>query len=487
MTKTVLKLKLVSLTPVHIGAAQEKHLAKGVDYLAKDGTILFLDESKILEKLKVHEYCNDLSNRKLQTTLEQRGIEQFVKQAVPIAGEIGTDIKIHVKDTLTLNPYIPGTSLKGAIRSILFHSAKKKEHRKEQETFGWIQEDGFRYLQVGDSHFEASTYINTKTFNLMKRGHEFDGGWKGSNQTNPDFSPKEFTFPYECIGIHQMSEVRIVMNSAGYQEAANRTDYRRNPLVKEVNTLSQVLANKKTLFQIIQTYTDQYLRAEIDFFTRYSNQQTDTIIAELTSLKKKNSQAPVIRVGQGSGFHSITGNHHFPTDHSINGINNWGKGQLNGRDSAKSRKLAFERINDEYVFYPMGFVQLIDPEVHQEYYASLQSQIKQKKDEIIALEAKAEEQRKAEQEKIRVEAEEAKKPKMTLLSQLNNRKAILIDAIVTRKDGNNVLATPQVETMLETTISVRYPAGFPIGSTIQIKAKYSNGTLLVEGSPKLKK
>jgi len=487
MSKTTLKLKLVSLTPVHIGAAREKHLARGVDYIAKDGSILFLDEQKILTKLRIDQYCNDLSRRKLQDSLAQLGIDQFVKETVPVAGEIGTDIKIHVTEPIGNRPYIPGTSLKGAIRSILFHHAKRPQHKKEQEAFGWIQEDGFRYIQVGDSHFEESMYINTKTFNLMKRGHEFEGGWKGSNQTNPDFSPKGFTFPYECIGIHQIADIRIVMNSDGYEKATKRKDYKGKSLVKEVNTLSQVLTNKKNLFQIIQTYTDQYLQAEIDFFTKYSNQQTDTIIAALTSLKEKNSQAPVIRVGQGSGFHSITGNHHFPTDHSINGINNWGKGQLNGRDSAKSRKLAFERLGDEYVFYPMGFVQLIDPEIYQEYYASLQSQIKQEKDELIAHEAKAEEQRKAEQEKIRVEAEEAKKPQMTLLSHLNNRIAILIDAIVTGKEGNNVLAAPQVETMLETTISVRYPVGFPLGSTIQIKAKYSKKKLLIEGSPRLKK
>jgi len=482
MNEPILNLKLCSITPIHVGASSDKKLVENIDYVINGGNIIILDEEKILKQFKIHEYSNSLAKGDLDNLLLTKGIENFSKRLIPISEKIGSEIMVNSKNLISLNPFIPGSSLKGAIRSVLFHYAKTSEHSEEQDVFGKEEKDGFRYLQIGDSHFEESTYINTKIFNLFNNGSDFEGGWKHAKKsTKSNFSNTGFTSTYECISTDQMADVRIVMNSAGYQKAISKNS------AKMTTTLSEVLVDKKNLYAKIETYTDQYLQAEIDFFKKYSNQETDRIIQQLEIIRKKNSQAPVIRVGQGSGFHSITGNHQFPTDHSINGINNWGKGQLNGTDSAKSRKLAFERIDDEYVFYPMGFVQLIDPEVHQEYYASLQSQMQQKKDEIIALEAKAEEQRKAEQEKIRVEAEEAKKPKMTLLSQLNNRQAILIDAIVTGQEGNNVLAAPQVETMLETTISVRYPAGFPIGSTIQIKAKYSNGTLLVEGSPKLKK
>ncbi len=487
MTKTVSNLKLVSLSPIHIGAAQEKHLAKGVDYLAKDGAILFLDESKILEKINISQYCNDLSNRKLQTTLEQRGIEQFVKKIVPIVGDIGTDVKVHIKDTTKQNPFIPGTSLKGAMRSILFHFAKSNNHYKEQNTFGGIQEDGFRFLQVGDSHFEEVIYINTKTFNLIKRGDVFEGGWKNSKNTTSEFTPQGFTFPYECIGAHQIADVRIVMNLSGYEKATIRKDYKGQSLVKEVNTLIEILQSKKELYKKIQTYSDRYLQAEIKFFNSYNNQETDRIIAQLESLQEKNEKAPVLRVGQGSGFHSITGNHHSPLDHSINGIDKWGKGQLNGKDSAKSRKLAFDRVdNDEIIFYPMGFVQLIDPEVHTDYWNLVQEQIQKKKDVLKEQKEAVEMKMQADKEKIQKEAEEAKMPQMTLLNQFKRNKAIIIDAIVTGQNGSQVLASPQVDTMTDSIISVRYPAGFPIGSTIQVKAKYSNGKLLIEGSPRLK-
>ncbi|RMG78886.1 MAG: hypothetical protein D6707_09200, partial [Bacteroidetes bacterium] len=70
----------------------------------------------------------------------------------------------------------------------------------------------------------------------------------------------------------------------------------------------------------------------------------------------------ILRVGQGSGFHAVTGDWLFET-HVITRIkerNKRGKiinrGLIDNREAAKTRKWAFEKIGNDYVFYPMGFI-----------------------------------------------------------------------------------------------------------------------------------
>jgi len=68
----------------------------------------------------------------------------------------------------------------------------------------------------------------------------------------------------------------------------------------------------------------------------------------------------LLRLGAGSGFHAMTGDWQFD-DHTETGYHQGGRNH--GKKKYKSRKLAFEwdetRGNEgEYVFYPMGFIEL---------------------------------------------------------------------------------------------------------------------------------
>jgi hypothetical protein len=380
--------------------------------------------------------------------------------------------------------------MKGAIRSILFNKAKAPYHDREEKTFGSIEDDPFKYLQVGDLQFNRSIYINTKTFNLVQEGRNFYGGWKhGSSRSARKFSPQGFTFPYQCIPAQESSTLRLVLNNEGYNRAIPLTDYGNNPIVKSVPVVKESLDNVATLFEYIQRYTEQYLVAEINFYETYATPQTDAIIDVLQSLRSKNQIAPVLRIGQGSGYHSITGNHVHPKDHTIDGIHK-NRGTKDRKISAKSRKLAFERVGEEFQFYPMGFVQLLDPEIaaHQSYIKQVnEAYEEEQKARIIAIEkAKAEADRKLkiEQEK----AEKARQPQMTQLSQFKKNKTRAIDAIVTGKKGNNITFRPMVEGFDEETGEIRYPSGMPVDTVITIQAMLiaKGKKLQYSGSPKRK-
>jgi len=425
--KNIINFYIRTLTPLHVGAAQEAQLANGIDFLVENGKIFFIDEKKILKDFKLHQYTNSLSKGNLKGLLQNKDIGKYAKSIESnIVGEIGSNIKTNIKNTLDDKPYIPGSSLKGAIRSVIFNKVKSNNGNKESDTFGWIPEDPFRYFIVGDALFNESTFVNTKTFNLFQENREWHAGWKHNlrGQNTGEFKPSGFTFPYECISPDCYAKCKIIINQKSYETAKNR---RKIKIIDFFNQLSYS-TDHQVLFQTIQEYTKKYIEKEIAFFEKYSNQETDIIIEEYKRLLELNKEAPVLRIGQGSGFHSITGDHKF-INHLVT-INNHGK-------KYKSRKFAFTKVNGEYKFYPMGFVQLLLPEQIQD---KLQEIEKRKKESLAQAEEKAKKDRlaakkatKIAEEKLkadRLAAENAKKPQFSNYTNFNPKKRYDLEAVV---------------------------------------------------------
>ncbi|MCF6357414.1 MAG: cell envelope integrity protein TolA [Draconibacterium sp.] len=106
----------------------------------------------------------------------------------------------------------------------------------------------------------------------------------------------------------------------------------------------------------------------------------------------------------GSGFHSITGDWQFD-DFSIDGVNKPqrgpSRGQLNRKDSAKSRKIAI----DGDAFYLMGFVKLtiLSEELKAQRESEREAKIEAER------KIKAEELAKEKAEQVRIEAEKRAK------------------------------------------------------------------------------
>jgi len=452
------------LTPVHIGAAQEKHLAKDIDYIEENGKIFFLDEQKILDDFKMDEYINYLSTGNLKKMFRNRKLINYASHIKEnIIGEIGTEIKTNIKNTLDNKPYIPGSSIKGAIRSVLlnkvkpiknsfFDKRKGKMVIKLIEPFGKIHEDAFRYLTVGDSFFNESIFINTKLFNLINQNEEIVGGWKNdsSGGNSQDFIPEGFTFPYECIAPGSISKFRISFNRKSYKESKKeqdrlnqRSSYKK--ILKPLNIFDKLAENNKLdfLFNIIQEYTKEYINKEIKFFEKYSNEETDTIIEEYRRLLDLNDKAPLLRIGQGSGFHSISGDWQFDT-HEITDFGYKNRGFYNGKESAKSRKLAFTKTDGKLKFYPMGFVQLLteekakpfldrqEKEQKERYKLAEKQRQENKEKEVIE---KREKEKRIEEERRAIE--EANRPKFLKYATLKPGKRYEMDAIVSESGYPN--------------------------------------------------
>ncbi|HNE66627.1 MAG TPA: RAMP superfamily CRISPR-associated protein [Saprospiraceae bacterium] len=471
--KNIIEGKLRIVTPVHVGGAQDKHLQRGIDYVVKDNQVHLLDEKKIISHFDIDKYANALAENKLGNLLNNLNLANFSKKTIKgIAGEIGTDIKINVKNSLSGLPIIPGSSLKGALRSVIYNKAGGGQNNDERALFGGISMDIFRYMVVHDTEFQGSQFMNTKTYNLFKDRHDISGGWKHNlnGQNNEKFSPNGFTFPCEMLCVNDAADFRIVLNTKALDSAIQRTKVSTNETLKALFS-----ADTEKLLEAIRSYTDSYLSKEIKYFETFQGENSELIIEELIELQEKNTVAPLLRLGLGAGFHAVTGDT-LHESHNINGFGNRNRGMLDDKVSAKSRKIAFRRNGDEMIFMPMGFVQLCTGEVFNKNYKAAYERF------IERLNAQ---QPEAPSESVKpdvkpqlIEDQHGPEEKFTVTDISNLKKAKWIDCEVIGQEGVNLIVEAKVSGTESTINKIRYAVGMEKGAIIQIICSSPNGKIL---------
>ncbi|HOK98993.1 MAG TPA: type III-A CRISPR-associated RAMP protein Csm5 [Bacteroidales bacterium] len=379
-TNLTYDLTLQVVTPVHIGAGTDKKWIKGFDYFRdNDGNIKVYDINQL--KAVDKETIDFITSKILPTDKNSNPIREILSNRKinisPLLSFKHTrepqEIFSHIRNGLYI-PYIPGSSIKGAIRSaILGYLYQNNDEIKrlnltklDDEVFGDIENSIMRFLQVTDAYFknEAIKLYDTKIYSLSSN---YTGAWKHQRKGSRNrFDDKDFVSTYECIDIHQKSTFRINITEQIIKLLKNKKHRNTEKVIVPSNYTDPL----KEIFRMINEQTQSYLDKEINFFEKHKGDKYDIILNQYRSLKNivddfinnKNPKA-LLHLGSGSGFHGITGDWQFNT-HIINGINNnkgrnENRGQINGKDAAKTRRLIFkETDDDEYVFTPFGFIVL---------------------------------------------------------------------------------------------------------------------------------
>lgn len=365
-------IKIEILTPVHIGNGVERHLKRNYDYLI-DGKKLkiytlnsLLQQNQLVEAIISDEFNLENLYRKFKPIFPK----EFISYDIDYDGTEIRQIFAHIKDG-NGKFYIPGSSLKGAIRSVLLGNmvgaAKMKNNNNvEVQVFGSINEDVLRHLQLTDAYFEKNDMklCSCKIFTLKQdfQKQNFQGAWKDQLKgSSYQFSPNKFVSFYECIKPKSYSVFRMVITKR-LKNVKNDEKIQKFFLDNEAP-----LKSFQNLCKNINEHTKSYLEKEIKFFQTHQGQYHIQIIDSLQKILQKinsnkkdsDSNSCILHLGYGSGFHGITGDWQLK-EHIINNIrgkNN--RGYYDNSLSAKTRKLLFEKEGtNSYVFYPFGFIKL---------------------------------------------------------------------------------------------------------------------------------
>lgn len=353
------QLDIVVLTPLHVGSGSEKDLVKGLDFVQNEGRIYCLNQKKVLNEIDISTLSTALLNKDESLLINKlAGKLDKVSDAIyemPTTSD--NDIKSFFKNGLNNKPVLPGSSVKGAIRSILFKYLKGANLSDEKIIFGKadIGDEFMRFVKVSDAAFDQLKLSNTKIFNLCKEGNDWKGGWKhGGNRSDTKFAPTGFNTLYEVLPPKAFSKITLSIADKAFNNFSSVSSQSFG--AKKENIIHKPI---EYLFGIINQHTTSYIEKEIEFYTKFTNYETDVIIAsfkEVLSQIPENNSWCVLKMSAGSGFHSITGDWQYNEFGSQPGI--WPEGRNSGKKKYKSRKIVIGTSTDKFKFSPMGFIKI---------------------------------------------------------------------------------------------------------------------------------
>jgi|GEM_PF-2790714 len=313
-----LNVEIETISSIHIGMGDIYQ--KDIDFIAHEGDIYLISMSKlgdfvgfnqidslskaVLEREPLKKFFNRIG--------KEFNVEQIAIKKIPVqTPEIYNELAPHIYSPMK-GPIIPGSSLKGSIRTALFDkwvkeinfediSRKKFEKGKEKIVFNDnkaiakvlgpnADENIMRFIQVGDVQFlqNATIILDQQILNLAGKIWGFK---QGSNRM------------IECIKQGEIAKGKISIKSDWLttNKSKGKMGFFRNE------------EDLKNLFPLINNFTKSLLEFEIEFWNEEESEflPADFMVTKLKKILNETTSCGinecVIRVGSNSGFDFMTG------------------------------------------------------------------------------------------------------------------------------------------------------------------------------------
>ncbi|MCU7496194.1 MAG: type III-A CRISPR-associated RAMP protein Csm5 [Ignavibacteria bacterium] len=312
------------LSPVHIGSGIK--LSRGLDFLSENSSTIIISPSILMDYLR--------SDREELENFISGGYKLQMLKHLPEGRKY--NVKCNSSDILQFErngnslPYLPGSSIKGALRTILFKcflmgmdkedrcrllesiNPKNKESADKEITkkiFGNLPNNNFmRILQIGDAMFEEGSMELFKIY-IMNM----------TDSSKPCFAWKNVRRKLNTLSPNDATPVHAEMLQAG--SAANFSIKIENFLFENPQAIAELgFASRKltieNLSEEVNRYSREMLESELKFFQSFKNPLLRHLEAELARImetippenSEQSKKEMVLRLGWGTGWKSMTGN-----------------------------------------------------------------------------------------------------------------------------------------------------------------------------------
>lgn len=349
------------ITPVHIGMGKEMDYIKGLDYIYQDGYYILFSQQKLLSSLQPNE-ANAVSDllamdnfSKFTDYLKKNNLvtNEMVVYEWPCVYETqdsNSEIKRLMQDGFG-NWYIPGSSIKGSIRSVISTALyKSTEARNEIDLgalLGNIDNNIMRFVQVSDCQVTSKPGIFP--VKIFSADPQTTGQWKHKRLGGHSSS---FCEANGKVNLGFVSFYEMLTDGVNSERTTGtfRINWGAGSLIRQrrendIPNFNSVFTNQGIhwLIETARHHTDRFLEKEILFFSTYTNEviTNESFLDELKRLKKENLEIKngfILRVGANVGWHSITGDWKF--DNYVEATENNRVGRL--EKAFKTRKLIFD-------------------------------------------------------------------------------------------------------------------------------------------------
>jgi len=309
--------------------------------------------------------------------------------------------RAHLKDAM-FRPYIAGSSLKGALRTIIFASALRKlptdtyqhllpkfDNQRKQATvpakiagkklmeniFGKDpNHDLLRAFHITDTIFQPVDLRLTdiRWLNLVKIGSTLQPQWRDITvRANDEKKQKNFTDWNKAKGVYSemIAPLSLAPVTLGWDNflLSNLKWHSDNPLPHLFP------ASFDELRECLNTHAELCLQREIGFYKHYGQTKPQEECQKILQLLRNESKSAYLQLSWGSGWRGMTGD--WMDDDLQNAMRKLYK-EMRGRDGMpfpKNRRLA---VSGEPRL-PLGWVRLIP-------YAQIEEKLQQRQTEQSA-------------------------------------------------------------------------------------------------------
>lgn len=312
------KIKIETLSPVHIGSGQ--FLQNNTDFVSDfeddDSFLYVIDPKKILRIIgdeRIDAWVKSIENgQSIKDFIKGKHPKMYSSRSILNFAEINrTDtLKECIHNGMGL-AYIPGSSIKGALRTAVLATLaanqtgleyKLKDFKGkigasqiEKSLFGNDpNHDIFRYVQVGDAYFEKECEVAVNLINLNIRESKDDLIDKSKHQV------------VEAIGMDCESSFQLKINSSVNQWANKKSN-------NDIKLLPDSMRSVSSLFNLVNNHTAKLIEDEIGYWSNDVDKSgSDGYIEKLEEILDVANQCDkskecVLRIGHASGWRFITG------------------------------------------------------------------------------------------------------------------------------------------------------------------------------------
>ncbi|WP_337866290.1 type III-A CRISPR-associated RAMP protein Csm5 [Ignavibacterium sp.] len=311
------------LTPVHIGSGVK--LAKDIDFIKNPNSVHIVSQAELLEYLQNNP---DEMQRFIDGDYKLKALNRI---------PTGRTFNISMGNSKEINeferngfgkPYIPGSSLKGSLRTILLKkrfSSLSEEKRNEilsrvtntkkewasepvlKEIFGdTSNENLMRALEIFDAEFEEVDLIKVLILSLTnEEGTSY--GWKQMGRP-----PKNIDNPKYATSIFVEA---LPIGAKGYSSITLSNFLFNDPTAKETLNFSEPsLSDIEEFTKTINSFSLEKLNKEEAFFQNLnSSNKLNGLISSINTLSNQINQLQkdemILRISLGSGWKGMTGDY----------------------------------------------------------------------------------------------------------------------------------------------------------------------------------
>lgn len=308
----------VLLTPLHIGDSVE--LKQNLDFIIGNNHLKVIDQESLLDRLQ--EYPQAISELgrygfRLDRFARDYKIQLDAHYTLPIKGNTPQIFRRFIKNAYG-RPYLPGSSLKGALRTALWTTLDRsrlpgtRDYRNFENAVKKLQgadphHDFLRPLYVSDSREilpDGSLEVHeVKFFNIQ---HNNRTGWKdfSTRTTKNNFADatgmhvealKAGTVLYAKVCIDRYLQIPQIQNVSGI------------PKIKGLSSLDEMA-------KAVNEHSLHIADAEKRFFSQFNGSVAPVItfyedlISRIDTLSHQEDGSFIVRLAWGSGWRGMTGN-----------------------------------------------------------------------------------------------------------------------------------------------------------------------------------